>query len=816
MASDSPDYKRLFREERQRREEAERREKSETRLREEAERREQSETRLREEAERREQSETRLREEAERRREEAESVSRKTTLPEYLDACHRYLCLGLTIQNADSSTQGSPANAKDKVRPHKIVAWTKYAEVMGSVWEHLRQNPDFFEQRWFSSLSHLQGSGQAIRRKQISSEVDLSYYATNTVENQVEEVVNLVYAHPTLREQFHVEGTVSFESHGNMLSGEAPLEDDFEQMTLTGAKERPRRSNRLAQRHPPRIEAPLVTVERTRPPPTHADRICVYRKVRPGLDNHQVDPLFPIEYKPPHKVPLGLIMEGLGDMDVDQVLRIEPDESLHEKRRYVVAAIITQAYSYMIKTGLAYGYVYTGEAIIFLHVPEHNYSTVQYFLSVPQEDVGKSTGWSANDTHRENKLHLTSVGQVLAFTLQALATPVRGSAWRRNAQTTLPRWTAVLEELLEEAETTSPLAKGSPSSDYQPSPRQPGEEQYMRMSPVMTRARRALLPGRACHPFPEHPTRVDDGSDDDDDTLDTETPTRPAVQRTSRTRSTAHQEPPAGAPSSESPSGAVQDRPYCTQACLRGLQQGRPLDEHCPNVRYHQQGHHNGNRHRISRRTFLRLLHHELVGTTPLLKELGIHGASGCLVKVVLGSHGYTMVAKGTTAPFFGRLKHEAAIYRHLDALQGEHIPVCLGAVDMRTAPLPYWGWDLADVVHLLVLSFAGQPMHRCAEVGRTQLQAQAQAALRAIRARNVEHKDVAARNIVYNAETQQVQILDFERAVIGGHSVKEEQHLKRRRFILGAISPNLKRKKGSGPGQKSRSAKRSFETPRH
>jgi hypothetical protein len=72
----------------------------------------------------------------------------------------------------------------------------------------------------------------------------------------------------------------------------------------------------------------------------------------------------------------------------------------------------------MIQAGLEYGYVFTSEAFIFLRVSDDP-SMVYYFLSVPRADVGLATGWDpASD--EPNRLHLTAVGQALAFTLCAL------------------------------------------------------------------------------------------------------------------------------------------------------------------------------------------------------------------------------------------------------------------------------------------------------------------------------------------------------------------------------------------------------------
>lgn len=103
-----------------------------------------------------------------------------------------------------------------------------------------------------------------------------------------------------------------------------------------------------------------------------------------------------IEYKAPHKVSLAHIKAGLQDMDVDEVICFQDNESSEDLCRRVIAAIITQTFSYMIKAGLEYGYVCTGEAFIFLRVPDNDPSTVYYFLSVPEEGVGPSTGWTGD------------------------------------------------------------------------------------------------------------------------------------------------------------------------------------------------------------------------------------------------------------------------------------------------------------------------------------------------------------------------------------------------------------------------------------
>ncbi|THC87286.1 hypothetical protein EYZ11_013267 [Aspergillus tanneri] len=93
-------------------------------------------------------------------------------------------------------------------------------------------------------------------------------------------------------------------------------------------------------------------------------------------------------------------------MDLDEVLRLQKEESPEDICRHVVAAVITQTFSYMIHGGLEYGYV-------------------------------------------------------LAFTLRALRAPTRDIAWTTSAVHRLKTWEMVYDDLLDEI-----AEKDIPSSDF--------------------------------------------------------------------------------------------------------------------------------------------------------------------------------------------------------------------------------------------------------------------------------------------------------------------------------------------------------------
>jgi len=85
---------------------------------------------------------------------------------------------------------------------------------------------------------------------------------------------------------------------------------------------------------------------------------------------------------------------------------------------------------------------------------------------------------------------------------------------------------------------------------------------------------------------------------------------------------------------------------------------------------------------------------------------VSLPGACGVLFRIRLKSHGYTVAAKCTPIDFVTRLQHEAAVYDLLRPIQGIHVPVHLGNIDLET---PYFYEGICELVHMMVLSFRGK-----------------------------------------------------------------------------------------------------------
>lgn len=155
---------------------------------------------------------------------------------------------------------------------------------------------------------------------------------------------------------------------------------------------------------------------------------------------------------------------------------------------------------------------------------------------------------------------------------------------------------------------------------------------------------------------------------------------------------------------------------------------------------------------------------------------LYISGSRGSLFKVRLSSHGYTLVAKGMDTIHRAFLRHENRIYDRLQSIQGKHIPVCLGSIDL-VRPSYY---DSGIYTHFMFLSWAGNPLLDCLDLAKQASIVEAvTATFKELHKLHVLHRDAEPRNILYDINSGKLMVVDFERAEL------------RSRQPLGVVSPN-------------------------
>ncbi|KAI1325805.1 hypothetical protein F5Y16DRAFT_376790 [Xylariaceae sp. FL0255] len=704
---------------------------------------------LREEADRKREEEQRRREEEQRRRESAErraEGSQPQTLQQYLEACHS-LSLAIQVEtDRSSTTQGEPTNPTGRIFPRRILPWDDYPTQQEKIWSLLDGLP-LCSDALFPSSHQL--DYVAAFNKPITSETDLRHFARETVENAVQKLCDAAFEDSQLRARLDVQGSITFENHTNLGDNIKDISASIEQLAIT--------QNNISTATP----APRRSRKAKRGKSGPADQFCVYRK-----SNGQNIPALAIEYKAPHKLTRDEVVAGLrGEIQPARDVINQDGEGFAFASRALVAAVITQLFAYMVDKGIRYGYVYTGETLVFLRIPDDP-SVVYYYVCVPNLDVFEDD---------EDWLHHTAVAQVFAFVLQALRARPLPQTWHDHAKS-LDTWAVEFEDVL----------RNTPETDRKPTKKSPLYKaqrwRNFKRSPIKTRSR--------CQQGGSNPGPREKRDSDDDDG-----PPSPSASRSLRTStkvasaaSTTVRNVKPGRRGGGSLAGgkreqtqrpahmSIQDRPFCTAKCLLGLANGGPLDKQCPNFGDHQRQH-------ISVSEFQRLVRLQLAndrGPDADAMPLYLSGSVGALFKVCLSTHGYTLVAKGVEEDYFDRLQHEKQVYSQLRTIQGQHVPVCLGLVDLV---LPYY-YDGGVFVHFLFLSWAGRPLFDMSrQVSKDAVTTAVSTAFTAVHRLKVLHCDAEPRNVLYNAQNSHIMIVDFERAKLFD------------RKPLGLISPNRKRK---------------------
>ncbi|KAK8000488.1 hypothetical protein PG990_013088 [Apiospora arundinis] len=714
-----------------------------------------------EEAERELQEERQRAEREQQRADISEEQTRRTTLDEYIAACHTSVFSGFAIEPDPKLTSRGPiTNPRDKWCPENLRPWPDFLEqqriVFGTLYDTFPTDSRVFENRNF-----LAGLGNRISRRPIADEKTLEYFLHNSVEDPVRAILEQLKVEE-VGSVYQIGDGIIFENHPHAIS------DIAEEVV---AREIPA--------SPPQTPNHRRDLHQLRP-----DQICVYR------DDSSTSALrtmvYVCEYKPPHKLTAPHLRVGLRAMNIYKEVvnrkliptSADPNARFQYHAERLVASAITQTYHYMMQSGLEYGLLTTGETIVFLKVDWAEPQTLYYHLAEPGPEVL---------THPNNASICSAVGQYLAFTLMALGMSgerrQHGQEERRRAMNGLQKWAEDFETTLRSVPENERSASPENSSCYVPTTYEK-VDRSPRRSPHLLRRRRRRSNDAV---YKEQSRKDPPGSSDDDGEAalkppDTPTPAERITGGARRSQRLAHRQRPGE-------SGAQEQR-YCSQRCLSGLVQGRSLDMRCPNVTLHCKGDGSDReRHPVDHEKWICLLREQLKqslddGITPL----GDGGARSVLFKVTLLAYGYTFVSKGTVQAFIKDLEHEATVYQQLRPIQGVYVPVFLGAIDLRSMSKIYYYDHRVYVVHMTFLSWGGLSIPQVVNDGQKYLHDEALRALQAIHHVGVVHRDVRWANMLVNPETNGVVLIDFERASL----------LQPPRPPLAQLVPN-KRKRGLG-----------------
>ncbi|KAG5996018.1 hypothetical protein E4U43_002929 [Claviceps pusilla] len=743
--------------------------------------------------------------------------TRPTTLSEYLKTCHDLVFARLTVEERSALTTKGSIRAYEKLVPGKLKKWTNFIDsqkrILRKVSSSLPSDKQLFDNR-----AYLAVLGNQVSATPIANEKMLENFMHNCVERPVTNIINALSKTATFR---NMGSGIIFDNHPKAISDMASeVVERKEQQRMKQKSDAP--ASRSQQR--PKTPDPIQD-----PAKLNADQICIYLCDNEGGQEKRIMVAI-AEYKPPHKLSIGQLRAGLREMDIlkDVVSKDKdpvesPDEFQHDAEE-LTAAAITQTYHYMIKGGLSYSLLTTGQAIVFLKINWKKPDVLYYHLAEPVLDV-----------RRDDDIYTSSaVAQYVAFHLTAIRRYKSVSQEQRHAAiSNLNTWVVDFRDV---ASTISKKkSKKSPGSlAFRPS-------NYKReRSEIRRNPRRTKTPDTGSgQPQASGDTIPDDGEDSDpEDSAESETENSGNSDQDdepepdnehdpdddSKSDDTGSCDPPSPCPrerrqdargtgaqlhqrvtrksdmKNRNPLGGQgrktknnRDFQYCTQRCLLGLLRGYTLDFKCPNFSLHnrqvtgQSDNISRGSHPVSYGVFLNMLHRQLEKDLDSgITSLDITGARGALFKVTLLCYGYTFIGKGTVKVFVPDLEHEAIVYKRLERIQGTYVPVFLGAIDLQALGRTYY-YDLhVDVVHISFMSYGGICLSNiCSQERQPSLLEMATESVHAIHREGVIHMDVALRNMLYSAETQHVMLIDFERSEI-------RPRIQRK---LAPLSPNKRRR---------------------
>ena len=747
--NDLPDYKALFLEAERKQKQAEERQKqAEERRKQEEERRKQEEERRKQAEERRKQAEERRKQaEEEQRREaglrrQAEEQTRPTTFGELIQYGHNIVAKSLRVEHQSRCTSGNISAPIGKKCPRKLRPWTECQTQQEKIYRSVCKYFGSTQQttlQLFPSLNALESDGRKVKKRPISSEQDLESYERSAVEDHVRDIITELCNIPAARGEFHLGDGVQFDNHANSL------ETQSKQPSRSGS---------------------------SRP-----DQFCIHR-----VDNGAKSLLTSVEYKPPHKLSVESLRNGLRSMNfLEKVVKArDVPTTEEEKSERIAGAVIAQEFDVMIQEGLEYSYVTNGLALVLLRVPLEDPGTLYYHLCEPNLEV------NPEDDQRFLQ-PTTAIARVLCLCLMSFCSRLRDQQWRNEE---LPIWkssfddsrTPVSEDELPPntpgSKQTYPSPKSTtseyllPSSSSAESPTAEGRR-------VPTRSQPGCAPPNTSH----HDNPSDSDSDVEASARQkrgfSEINSSPPVQRVVRQAGSRH--------ISGSQHGQHNAR-FCTQHCLLGLQQGGLFDDACPNVMLHKQGGDSG-RHIIDSTTLVQLVKQQLDENVDRnCTPMGGCGASGAPFRLTCAAYGYTVVGKGTTSYRWPELLREADVYRVLRQAQGSAVPVFLGAINMAKT---YFLHGAGAIRHMLLMAWGGESISNIEhheDLPRAILKSKEE-----IRSFGVLHLDLRPDNILWNAELGRALIIDFHCAKL---DLKRKRMRPQKRLSCGAEARGPKRRR--------------------
>lgn len=210
--------------------------------------------------------EQQLRQQEQQLRQELEQSTRKTTLTEYLNACHTHLYSRFAVQTDRSLTsKGGITRPNGKRCPTRLRAWTGFHEEQRRALGILHATfPS--QARRFESVNFLETLGTRVGRVKIANERHLEPVQHEIIEAPVASILTEIGRTPDAKAAFNLDGQVVFENHPHAISDASEESQDrlVQRMQELNVSKRERSAN-------PTGRSDAMDLMQLR-----ADQICVY------------------------------------------------------------------------------------------------------------------------------------------------------------------------------------------------------------------------------------------------------------------------------------------------------------------------------------------------------------------------------------------------------------------------------------------------------------------------------------------------------------------------------------------------------------
>ncbi|KAI1152020.1 hypothetical protein F4825DRAFT_420847 [Nemania diffusa] len=390
-----------------------------------------------------------------------------------------------------------------------------------------------------------------------------------------------------------------------------------------------------------------------------------------------------------------------------------------DKQTYFAYAL-TQAYHYMLVSGVEYGYLSNAEVLVFLRIREDDAASLYYHVAlfpIPSPATAEDAGSfqlpqavaeapfpAPGDPVGELALGALPISQMGSFCDLAIHAARRSPSWvleqtRRLAQfPNLPSGVAAQYD----RRPSSRLGRRRRSDDNDDSDDNNDNNNDSNSRRQLRAPSHHGHHVRTASPLQQQITaRSSPGPRDDDGDVNI---------------STAFLSTYCDMRSRPRPSRRVASPtlPYCTQTCLLGLVQKGPLDPRCPNHLLHKTMCDNGtDGHPLTSLHLAQRIRDQLFDTPEVDCQYLVsrRGAIGYPFKLTVTGFGYTFIGKGVQDDHGRRLIHESRIYQALQPLQGSVIPVHLGLIQLHV------GYPIQDqfliLPYMMLLAYAGESIAR-------------------------------------------------------------------------------------------------------